>query len=142
VIDVELELRAIALAVPAVASLLGDRVYPVILPQAATFPAATYQRIGSGSRVGSHHGDTGLVVGRVQFDFWDRTYLGAKTAAAAVRRALQDANRQLAKGAVPAGGTGVVRKIGVTLDRDDYDDEDTVKLYRPAFDVLTWFKED
>jgi hypothetical protein len=57
-------------------------------------------------------------------------------------RALQAANRQLAKGAVPAGGTGAIRKGDLSLDRDDYDDEDVVKLYRAGFDVLTWYKED
>jgi hypothetical protein len=39
-------------------------------------------------------------------------------------------------------GSAVFRKIDVTLDRDDYEDEEVLELYRSAFDVLTWFKED
>lgn len=139
---VEVELRAIILAAPAVLALMADRAYPVILPQKPELPALTYQRISGGTRVSSHAGDTGLALARIQIDCWAQTYLAAKDLAATVRKTLQAGNRQLAKGAVPAGSTGVIRKVDVTLDRDDYEDGDVIKLYRAGFDVLTWFKED
>lgn len=139
---IEVDLRALILAAPAVAALVGDRGYPVILPQGATFPAFTYQRISGGTRVASHAGDSGLTLARIQVDCWASTYLAAKAACDAIRRALQEANRNLARGVVLGTGSAVFRKIDVTLDRDDYEDEEVLELYRSAFDVLTWFKED
>lgn len=144
---VEAGLRLLILGDATVATLLGDRAYPVVLPQAPTLPAVTYQRIGGGIRVGSHAGDSGLTQARIQLDCWASSYLAAKELAAAVRRALQRYARALAKGAaVPvsagAGDALRIRKVDVTLDRDDYEDEETIKQFRAGMDVLVWFEED
>jgi hypothetical protein len=144
---VEVGLRLLILADPAVATLLGDRAYPLVLPQAPTLPALTYQRIPGGTRVESHGGDSGLTQARIQLDCWAETYLAAKEALQAVRLALQRYNRALAKGAaVPvtdgAGDVLRIRKVGVTLDRDDYEDEETIKQFRAGMDALVWFFEE
>ena len=73
---IEPALRAYVLADPAVSALIGTRWYPVVLPQSTAFPAVTYQRITT-TRVGSHHGPSGLAAARFQIDIqmsynWDR----------------------------------------------------------------------
>lgn len=144
---IEAGVRLVILADPGVVSLLGDRAYPVVLPQAPQLPALTYQRVGGGSRVGSHAGDSHLTQARIQLDCWGISYLQAKIVAGSVRRALQEYTRALARGPVApptdaAGDFVRIQKIDVGLDRDDYEDEETIKQFRAGMDALVWFEED
>lgn len=84
---IEYALRARALAVAGVSSLIGTRAYPAKLPQNPTLPAITFARV-SGPRDYTHSGESGLAEGRVQFDCWATTYKGAKALAAALIAAL------------------------------------------------------
>ena len=52
-------LREYVLADATVSNLIGDRWYPVKLPQRTAFPAVTYLRIDT-PRVSSHQGPSGL----------------------------------------------------------------------------------
>lgn len=67
-------------------SLIGDRVYPLELPQDGTLPAVVYTIVDDVEELDGHNG-----VGRIQFTAWSRTYAGAKQ----VRDALRDRLRPL-----------------------------------------------
>lgn len=53
----------------ALSALIGTRIYPNPLPQAAPLPAVAWQKI-SAVRVYSQQGSSGLVKARFQFDCW------------------------------------------------------------------------
>ncbi len=57
---------------PNLVTKIGDRFYPVTLPQEPTLPAVTYL-IVSGDRAFAHSGDLGFVTFRVQFDSYALT---------------------------------------------------------------------
>lgn len=71
----------------AISSLVGARIYPVLLPQDPTYPAITYQRI-SGERRHDLQGASGIGHPRISVSCWATTYAGVKALAAAVRKAL------------------------------------------------------
>ena len=66
----------------------ADRIYPVQVPQNATFPCVTYSRV-SANRWSAMGSDTGLVEKRIQVSSWGQTYAAANALAEAVRGALQ-----------------------------------------------------
>lgn len=69
----------------------GSRVYPLLLPQDATFPAVTYQQI---SRTQEHaYGvEAGVLSVRVQVDSWAESYAAARSLADEVAAALSRYN--------------------------------------------------
>jgi len=78
-----------------VASLIGNRLFPVFLPENAVHPAATYQVISGVSDI--TFGSQDLQMKRVQFDFWaggenssgdSTSYRDAKQLEAAVKNIL------------------------------------------------------
>lgn len=72
---------------------VGSRVAPVHAYQGEPFP---YALISEPSELPQNHlaGFAGLDLCQVQVDFWDRTYLGADTAAREGRAALEAAGMQ------------------------------------------------
>lgn len=110
------------------AALVDTRVYPMLLPQGATLPALTYQRV-SGARTHNQSGTPILARPRIQIDCWAATYSGAKGLAAQVRAALDGWH----------AATGALASI-VDNDIDDYDPE--TGRYRVIIDVLLWHVED
>lgn len=85
-------------------ALIGTRVYLEQLPQGATLPCLTYQRIST-SRVLTHDtsGSSGTAYPRFQFDAWATTYGSAKAIADALRAALNGF-----KGTITSGADSVV----------------------------------
>ena len=71
----------------AVKALIGARLFPLVIPEDATLPAAAYQRI-SGPRMLAHDGPTGLAMGRFQFTATATTYAAAKGVIGAIRECL------------------------------------------------------
>lgn len=73
---VEHELRARMSGSTAISALVGVRVRPIPLPQEATLPAVTYQRV---STVREHASttDPGFAHTRFQVDCWAETFAGA-----------------------------------------------------------------
>jgi hypothetical protein len=67
--------------------LIGGRIYPNIVPQAATLPAVAYQRI-SGARYHTHTGPASLARPRFQFAILAETYAAARAVAEAIRLTL------------------------------------------------------
>lgn len=70
-------LRAAIIQVAGSPSLIGERVYPVKLPQKPTLPAVTYQVI-SGPRRYTQDGKAQPTTFRVQVEFWAHTYEAAR----------------------------------------------------------------
>jgi hypothetical protein len=68
--------------------LMGQRVFPVVIPEDAELPAVAYQRI-SGPRLLAHDGPTGLAEGRVQVTVVGTSYAEAKEIAAGIRSRLE-----------------------------------------------------
>jgi|SRR5688500_15817029 len=64
----------------------GQRIYPLRMPQPATFPLIVYQRI-SGPRIYTHDGDSQLIEPRVQFNCWAKTDAGKEALAYQVKAA-------------------------------------------------------
>lgn len=84
-------LRARLVAVAGITALVGSspaRVYPVKLPQSATLPAITYQRIST-VRENAMGADPGIARARFQVTSWATSYSGVKALSEAVRAGLQ-----------------------------------------------------
>jgi len=123
-------LRTLILADTTVSGLIGARMYPVILPQAAVMPALTYQYI-TGDSVLSNDGPTGLEHPFFQVDAWGETY--------ASMNALFEAVRILLNGFQGDAGGVSVQGIFLARKRDLYDDQG--KLYRRVADYGIWNEE-
>ncbi len=117
--NVEDAMRDLLVADVTVSGLVATRVYPMQMPQGATLPAITYQRVAT-----TPHDDLELTQNhewvRVQVDCWAANYAGAKALAVAVRAALQV--------------TPVYAQLLMEL--DDHEPEE--KLYRVIQDFRVW----
>ena len=71
------------------AALVSNRVYPLIMPQGATYPAVTYQRISTEPREVAMGADPGIARPRFQVTAWAETFAGAKAAGDQIRLALE-----------------------------------------------------
>lgn len=96
-----------------VGAVAGDRIHPLNLPQNATLPALTYQRI-SGPRLRHLGGSSSFGTARIQINCWAATYLGSQLLAAAVRASLNGFIGNL---------TTLKVSIGLENEFDDYDEE-------------------
>lgn len=70
-----------------VTGLVGDRIYPVYVPQNTPMPAITIQRI-SAPRVHTFDGPSGMVKSRYQFNSWGTTYGSVEQVVEALRLAI------------------------------------------------------
>lgn len=121
--QVESKLYALLTADPAVSAIVGTRVYPMVLPQRCTFPAASYFRV-SGGQQNTLDGYSGTENPRIQVDCWAREYADAKALASAIRTAMD-------------GATNF--KALCISDRDMY--EDDAELHRVLLEFSCWNKE-
>lgn len=64
--------------------LVGERVYPLVIPQDSDLPAIAYQRV-SGPRSVAHGGSLGAAEARIQLTITAAAYSTAKAIAAAAR---------------------------------------------------------
>ena len=137
---IEKAIRTYLLAQSSISSIIGSgdsaRIYPLRLPQAATFPALTYQRI-SGDRVRNLGGPTGTAMSRIQFDAWDQEdaaggYSSVKTLADVVRRAIDGVEGTM--------GDVAVQQVYFENDRDAY--EEGPRLWRAGFDLVVVYREE
>jgi hypothetical protein len=96
---IESALTSYLLANGDIASLVGTRVYPVLIPQRAALPLLVYQVI---SDMPDYHlrGESGLTVARIQIDCVAATYSQVKTLAQYVRLACGGYRGQLGTVAV------------------------------------------
>ena len=97
----EAGLRQLVTASQAVSTLIGARMYPLILPDQAAFPAVTYQVVSSMEEQ-TLDGPTGIFTARVQVDAWSASYGETKAVAAAIRTLLDGFDGALPDGTVVA----------------------------------------
>jgi len=74
-----------------IAALVGERIYPVVLPQSAAFPALTYSRT-SGGHDYTLKGSSGMAMPTFELDCWGETYDAADELAEAIRLKLNGFN--------------------------------------------------
>lgn len=111
-------------------ALISTRIYAFAIPQEATLPCVTYQRIST-PRYPSH--DTSGASGnlsrpRVQFDAWATTYSSAKAITDQLRAALNGKK----------GSTGGVTLQGALVVEEAPTYEPETKLYRSRSDYFIW----
>lgn len=127
---IETSLRSYLLAQTSITSLVGQRIYPMRLPQGATLPAITYQVV-FGTSTYSHDGDEDLGRRRFQLDCWASTYADSMNVAEAVRAAINGHDG-------PMGSTAQVngRVINI-LDLP----EPELAIWRRMVEVQLWHQE-
>ncbi|MFA5162092.1 MAG: DUF3168 domain-containing protein [Elusimicrobiales bacterium] len=111
----------------AVSAIVGDRVYPVRLPDEVMLPAMVYMKV-SCIRYASHGGPSKLASSRFQLDCYSVDYLEAKRLALAAVSALHGK-----KG-------GDIQAAFNENETDGFSADDGV--FRVTADVLIWHKED
>lgn len=118
-------------------ALIGARVYPMKLPQGATLPALTYQRISTPREL-THQsaGATGdLAHPRFQFDAWAATQKAAKLIIDQVRAALHGKT-----GSIGTAPNNITIRAGLVEDETpEYIPE--ARLYRCRSDFMIWHQE-
>lgn len=111
-------------------ALVGTRVFPIQLPQGATLPAVTFQRIST--RPLTHRSSTTPTYSRPRFQFgcWASSFDGA----VALRAALRAAMGTVAQASSP--------RIDVALLQDDRDVvEATPGRWVASLDYFIWHRE-
>lgn len=116
-------------------SLISTRVHPMRIPQGATIPCLTYQRIST-PRIKTHDssGSSGTAYPRFQFDAWATTYAGAKAITDQVRAALNGY-----KGTIGTTNTVTIQASLVDDEKPEFDSE--TGLFRILSDYLIWHQE-
>ncbi len=123
--NAETAVRAALLADPAVAALVGSRIYPMRLPQNPALPAVVFQRISAPPDGLTIDGRAGRVPIRLQLSLWAQTYDGARALMAAVDARLD--------GYSGSNGDGTaLRLVALKNMSDDYEPE--TGLYRVIAD--------
>ncbi len=116
-------------------ALVGDRIYPVVIPQKADMPAVAFQRV-SGVREHTMGDDPGLAHPRIQFSCYGQTYSSAKNTAQEVRKALQDQRN------TTWGGAGGVKVQAIMLENElDLPWEPDSRLFCAVLDFTIWHEE-
>ena len=126
--NLEVALRAHLRTVPALAALVGTRIYPRRLPQSVTLPAITIQRISTG--VVQHKGNSHLDRVRVQVDGWADDYAGAEALQKEIRAGMETFKRQSNP------------RVARTFLRNARDlDNPDINRYRASMDFMIWVNE-
>ena len=111
-------------------ALIGTRFYPGILPQNATLPAVTYQKISDPMVKRVMAGVTNVRYPRVQLDVWAATYAQCEAVAVQLRTAFQDY-------ATSSGGLTLAFTI-VDSEFDNHEADN--QLFRRTMDLRLWYK--
>jgi hypothetical protein len=120
----------------AIQTLISTRVYLEQIPQGATLPCLTYQRIST-ARLTAHDisGSAGTAHARFQFDAWATTYASAKAIADALRAALNGY-----KGTITSGADSVVVQAAL-IDGESSEPDVEAGLARVRSDYFVWYVE-
>lgn len=128
-------LRAHLLADPAIAAIVGDRIYPVHLPQGMRAASVVYNRI-SEIEVTTNTGPSALVSTRFQFDAVSASVDEAAALADAVKERLGGF-----AGAITYTG-GVLNVRGILFDNGrDAELEADLDMYQVSRDFIVWYAE-
>jgi hypothetical protein len=114
-------------------ALIGTRLYPVVLPENATYPAISYRRIDAPNVAQTHEATpAGLARPRFQFDCWGTTATSAKAVGEQCRLALEGHQNKAADPRID----GVIM-----ADRRDGPRDPDNNLYRDSLDFFIWHSE-
>lgn len=116
----------------ALTALIGNRLYPGLLPQSVPLPAITYQRI-SRAPASVRSGRDLLVASRYQFNINGRVYADVDAISTQLKLALQAYTR-----------TAAPRVDRIFIDNERDDDEpafDDLNYYRRIVDAIIWHEE-
>jgi hypothetical protein len=119
------DLVGVLKALPAVTTLVGERIYPVTLPQGVRLPAIRYMLIDDPPEL-SHSGSSDLSRPRMQLTAVASTYATAEAIAEALRAALHGSQRW-----------GAGRVSWIAGDVDGFEPE--TGLYMRHVDVQMWW---
>lgn len=110
-------------------ALIGNRFYPVLVPQNETGDAVSYQRIGA-ERVTASGANPGLVRARFQFDAWSATHPGMRALAEQLRQAFERWN---------TAGPPVVQDVHFLNELEDF--EPATRQHRGTLDFEVIYEE-
>jgi hypothetical protein len=133
--DIERAIVSVLTNDATVAALVGTRIYPLIMPQAASRPAITYQQIG-GYRWQTVASAAGVVDSRFQLNCWGDDYADADSLADAVRQALD--------GYSGIAATVTIVAVQIEDEGDIIDMTGGLSAVQPMgkrIDFRIWFKE-
>lgn len=114
------------------AALVGERIYPVILPQGVQLPVVRYQRVDS-PRVHSRDGYSGLTYPRISVTAFGTSALEAKTVAAQIVAAAVEVQQTGQMGGLPVQGIEIADEV------DLYDSQ--AKVHYTVVDLVIWHQE-
>jgi hypothetical protein len=131
------DLRNYVLADPAIADVIGSRMFPTIIPQGTTFPCIGYMQ-ASAVRLNALDGPTKLAQWRMSFTVLSETYQEAKDLGDAIRKRLD--------GARGTFGTTKFGQIKLDMEIDGFAQEagseaSSPGLHRLIQDYLVTFTE-
>jgi len=127
---IEAGITALLQADGTLSGLIGVRLYPVLVPEAPTYPCLSYQMI-SGLPSYTFQGRE-CEQARMQFDAWSDTYGGCKTVQKALRDVLDVYSGTLTDGTKLLGA---FRGIGIDFF------EDVPRSYRVMREYILYFVE-
>jgi len=125
---------AFLIADASVGAVVDNRIYPMMIPQGATLPCITFQRIST-PRIVTHDssGATGdLISPRFQFDAWGVTQKSVKEISDVIRKVLHGKTGAL------AGGVSI-RAALADAEEPEFDPDS--ELYRSRSDYIIWYQE-
>jgi hypothetical protein len=137
VADIRAAVRAFLLADEGIAAAVGERIFPLLLPQGERRASIVYTVISELSDP-TMTGPSGLSRVRMQVDCWAPSADAADALGRAVEARLDGYQGPMTGEGSPAESVAVQ---GAFLDdeRDDYDGE--ADLYRASRDFIVWFEE-
>lgn len=127
---IESALRSRLATFSGLTALVGTRIYPLIMPQDAAFPAVTYQKI-SGPRVHAKEGPLGEAYPRFQVSVWAKEFGDSRRVSEQVRLALDGWRGTVA---------GVTVRDSALANETDLYESDTA-TYHTALDFIIWHIE-
>ena len=133
---IEKAIASLVLADQKINSLIGDRFYPVGVPQEDPLPAATYQLISS-VREHTMDGPDGLVEARIQINAWAATYVDAFDLANGLRLCLDGIGDTTVEGTY-------ISTVGLLDAADEpviMPEDRSQDAYGRRLDFTVWFKE-
>lgn len=111
--------------------LVGERIYPQVIPQDAPMPAVAYQRISSPREYSHYPGASGLARARMQFTCEGDSYRQAKRVAEAIRAALS--------GYKGVAGDVTIGAAFLENENDSYSEGYQMPVVR--VDYVIWYQE-
>lgn len=135
--------RSLLLTDPAIAAVVGTRIYPVKPPQGATYPLITFQQI-SGVRHGQLKGRASLASPRFQVDAWTKegaaaSHKSARELGELILARLEGLNERVVDTSVSPPATRLV-SVEFDSDQDLFETDVNGGYYRHSADYFVTYQ--